>query len=48
MKKCRICGREHNEIKTEAIINTEFGDNAYNSCRSKAHLCEWYSSEFLT
>lgn len=49
MKKCRICGKEHNENNTEELINREFGDNAYDSCRPKLKntLIKTYGQEIL-
>ena len=39
MKKCKLCGKEHNETLTAKVINTEFGDHAYDPCRSAGDLC---------
>ncbi|MEE0955865.1 MAG: helix-turn-helix transcriptional regulator [Eubacterium sp.] len=48
MKKCKMCGKEHNEIDTERLVNLEFGDHAYDSCRTIGNLCEICSSAILS
>ncbi|MEE0955325.1 MAG: helix-turn-helix transcriptional regulator [Eubacterium sp.] len=47
MSQCKICGRVHDAALTEKLINAEFGDDSYDSCRSRGDLCDACSMAFL-